>query len=317
MPRWRRPACFALALALVGAAEHTAWAQRAGNDCAKASTAIDRTICGNAELAAAEQAMATAYAALAGKLEAPGRQHLTADQARWLANRERACVGDPADVEECLMGRYRDRTGRLKLFADGAYPFVSEQAIVKAGEVRGIPYSIDASYPRFDTTTADFSAVNRQFASAASQAADRVIPGPGADNGGGTYNGPAWRYEQAFTLHRPSENALTVAVLYESYEGGTHSIVGVNGTLVDLRTGKAVGPEGVFVPDWLKELTRIARADIKAPNLPELLKNPGRYVFLEDRLELSFNQYEGGPFTLEIPYDKLKSLLRVDGPIPR
>ena len=34
--------------------------------------------------------------------------------------------------------------------ADGAYPFISEQAIVKIGKVRGIPYVIDASYPQFD-----------------------------------------------------------------------------------------------------------------------------------------------------------------------
>jgi hypothetical protein len=95
--------------------------------------------------------------------------------------------------------------------------------------------------------------------------------------------------------------------------------VGVSGMLVDLRTGKAVGPEGVFLPNanWLRELTRIASADINTPNLADILKQPHRYVFLEDRLELSFNQYEGGPYTVEIPYDRLRSMLRVDGPVPR
>jgi hypothetical protein len=96
-------------------------------------------------------------------------------------------------------------------------------------------------------------------------------------------------------------------------------MVGVAGTLVDLRTGRAVGPEGVFLPNsnWLRELTRIASADINAANLAELLKEPRRYVFLEDRLELSFNQYEGGPYTVEVSYDRLRALLRVDGPVPR
>ena len=58
-------------------------------------------------------------------------------------------------------------------------------------------------------------------------------------------------------------------------------------------------------------------ADIKTPNLSDMLKQPNLYVFLEDRLELSFNQHEGGPYTVEIPYDRLRPLLRVDGPVPR
>jgi uncharacterized protein len=288
-------------------------------DCAKAATAIERTVCASPELSAADRRMAAAYAALVGKLGGPAKDHLLADQVRWLANRAAACVGEPADIADCLETRYRDRTARLDWLADGAYPFVSEQAIVKTGKARGIPYIIDASYPQFDAATPDFGAVNRRLAATTGEAADRAIPGPDADNGGGTYNGPAWAYEQVYTLHRPGPNAITVYVRYDSYEGGTHSIVGVLGTLVDLRTGRAVGPEGVFLPtsNWLRELTRIASADIAAANLADLLKEPHRYVFLEDHLELSFGPQEGGPYTVEIPYDRLRPMLRVDGPIPR
>lgn len=288
-------------------------------DCAKAATAIERTICGSPDLSTLDRKMTAAYAALLGKLGGAAKDHLTSDQARWLANRNIACVGEPAEIADCLETRYRDRTARLEWLADGAYPFIGEQAIVKIGKVRGIPYIIDASYPQFDGTTADFATANRQLAAMTGEAADRVIPGPDADNSGGNYNGPAWNYEQAYTLHRPGPNAITVYLRYDSYEGGAHGMVGVAGMLVDLRTGRAVGPEGVFLPNanWLRELTRIVSADINAPNLAELLKEPRRYVFLEDRLELSFNHYEGGPYTVEIPYDRLRPLLRVDGPVPR
>ena len=281
-------------------------------DCARAATPIERTICGNPELSVADRGMAAAYAALRRKLAGPAREHLTADQARWLVNRERACVGEPADVEDCLVGRDRDRTELLALFADGDYPFVSEQAIVKSGEVGGIAYGIDASYPQFDGTQADFSAVNRKLATATAQAAARVVPGPD-DRGGGE-----WRYEQAFTLYRPSDRAISVAMVWESDTGGAQSTMGISGTLVDLRTGKIALPSEVFVAGdaWLRELARVARADIKVPNLVELLKDPGRYVFLEDRLELSFNQDEGGPSTVSVPFERLKPLLRPDGPIP-
>jgi uncharacterized protein YecT (DUF1311 family) len=312
--------CCALASAFLVTLAGTALAQGPSRlDCAKAATPIERAICATPELAAIDRKMSAAYAALAGKLSGAARDHLLADQVRWLANRAAACVVEPAEMEECLESRDRDRTAQLEWLGEGAYPFISEQAIVKAGKVRGIPYVIDASYPQFDGSTVDFTAVNRQLASAASEAADRVVPGPDADNDGGNYSGPAWRYEQAFTLYKPGPNSVSVKTSYNAYEGGALGIVGVSGMLVDLRTGKAVGPEGVFLPNsnWLRELTRIASADINTPNLADILKQPNRYVFLEDRLELSFNQYEGGPYTVEIPYDRLRSMLRVDGPVPR
>lgn len=306
----------ALLATLVGAAALAQGGVRA--DCARAATAIERTICASAELSAADRKMAAAYAALVARLGGPARDHLLADQVRWLANRAAACVGELTEIEECLEARYRERTARLEWLGDGPYPFISDQAIVRSGKVRDIPYAIDASYPQFDGPQ-DFGAVNRRFAATTAEAANRSIPGPDADNGGGSYSGPAWGYEQAYTLHRPGPNAVTVYVRYDSYEGGTHGMVGVLGTLVDLRTGKAVGPEGVFLPtsNWLRELTRIASADIGAPNLGDLLKDAHRYVFLEDRLELSFNQYEGGPYTIEILYDRLRPMLRPDGPVPR
>ncbi|MPZ34083.1 MAG: DUF1311 domain-containing protein [Rhodospirillales bacterium] len=310
----------AVLVALVAPLAGAALAQGGSQvDCSKATTTIERTICAKPELAAADRKMAAAYAALAGKLTGAAKDHLLADQVRWLTNRAAACVVEPDEMEECLESRNRDRTAFLEWLSEGAYPFISEQAIVKAGKVRGIPYIIDASYPQFDGGTVDFNAANRQLASATSEAAERVVPGPDADNDGGNYNAAAWRYEQAYTLHKPGPNAVSAKIGYDAYEGGAHGIVGVTGMLVDLRTGKAVGPEGVFLPNsnWLGELTRIVNAGINTPNLSDILKQPHRYVFLEDRLELSFNQYEGGPYTVEIPYDRLRPLLRVDGPVPR
>lgn len=315
-----RASCCASAAALLMVLAGDALAQAGVRlDCRKATTSIERTVCGNASLSAADARMAAAYAALSGRLGGTAKDHLAADQARWAATRDRACTGEPAEVEDCLETRYREHTARLEWLAEGPYPFISEHAIVRTGKARGIPYVIDASYPQFDGVGADFSAVNREITTTTGEAAERVIPGLDADNGGGNYTGPAWGYEQAYTLHRPGPNAITVYFRYDSYEGGTQGIVGVTALLVDLRTGRAVGPDGVFLPNsnWLREITRIVSADVKATNLSDLLKQPRRYVFLEDRLELSFTQHEGGPYTVEIPYDRLRPLLRADGPVPR
>ena len=271
------------------------------------------------QVAAAERRLSATYADTLSKLSGAAREHLQADQARWRANRAAACVGEPADVADCLETGYRDRSSHLEWLAEGGYPFVSDQAIVKAGKARGIPYIVDASYPQFDGRSADFSAVNRLLAGTAAEAADRAVPGPDADTGGSAYAGPPWSFEQVYTLHRPGPNAITVYVRYDAYDGGATGTVGVLGYLVDLRSGKLVGPDGVFLPaaPWLRELTRIVGADITAPNLGDLLKEPTRYVFLEDRLELSFGPQEGGPFTVEIRYERLRPLLRPDGPVPR
>lgn len=298
-------AAAALLLGLAGAALSPAWAQAPG------------TAATPPQLAAAERRLSAAYADTLSKLSGAAREHLQADQARWRANRAAACIGEPADVADCLETGYRDRTSHLEWLAEGGYPFVSDQAIVKAGKARGIPYIVDASYPQFDGRSVDFSAVNRLLAGAATEAAERAMPGADAD--AGAHAGPPWSYEQVYTLHRPGPNAITVFVRYDSFDGGATGTVGVLGYLVDLRTGRLVGPEGVFLATapWLRELTRIVGADISAPNLGELLKEPTRYVFLEDRLELSFGPHEGGPFTVEIRYDRLRPLLRPDGPVPR
>ena len=295
-----------LALGLAGAAPRQVHAQGQGPVAGTAPAP---------DVAAAERRLSAAYAEAQAKLSGAAREHLQADQARWRANRVAACVGDPADVADCLESGLRDRISYLEWLVEGPYPFISDQAIVKAGKARGIPYLVDASYPQFDGRGADFSAINRQLAAAA----DRAVPGPDATGAGSTYAGPPWSFEQVYTLHRPGPNAITVYVRYDAYDGGTTGTVGVLGYLVDLRTGRSVGPEGVFLPTtpWLRELTRIVGADISAPNLSDLLKEPQRYVFLEDRLELSFGPQEGGPYTVEIRYDRLRPLLRPDGPVPR
>ena len=305
MDRSRVSRCAALAGAFLVALAGTAPAQGPSRlDCAKAATPIERAICAKPELAAADRKMAAAYAALAGKLTGAAKDHLLADQIRWLANRAAACVVDPAEMEECLELRDRDRTAQLEWLGEGAYPFISEQAIVKTGKVRGIPYIIDASYPQFDAGTVDFSGVNRQLASAASEAGDRAVP-----------------------VRTPTMTAATTrrrlalrAGLCASRAGPQHRLR--QDRLRRLRRRRA----------WHRRRDRISstcaparRSDRKVCSCRHELAQGAlahrqrgrrhaqprrrteaqqRYVFLEDRLELSFDQYEGGPYAVEIPYDR-------------
>jgi uncharacterized protein YecT (DUF1311 family) len=302
-------------------------------DCAKASSAVDRTICKEPELAKADREMAAAYAALLAKVSGGAKEDLQKDQMRWIGDRNSGCAADTDGMVPCLKKRYAARTENLRAFGEGAYPFISEQSLMKNGKLGRITWSYDIAYPRFDGTGVDFAVVNERFARAAQKAADDATPKADA----GPERKQGWTYEQGFKVYRPGANAVTIAVDFYGYSGGAHGYGATDCTLVDLRTGKAVGPDGVFAGrDWMKTMVDIVGADLKKQfvdkpgfddalkpdNLAKLLGESRHYCWRADRLEVIFNAYEvgpyvSGPFEVEISYDKLKPLLRTDGPIVR
>jgi len=304
-------------------------------DCAKAATIVERTICGDLKLARADREMATAYSSLWGRLSGAARDHLSQDQVRWLANRAKACTGEAEDVARCVGQRYVARIATLKAEGEGPYPFVSELALVRSGKVKATRYEIDASYPQFDGANGDFSALNKAFADGAAKGASEAVPG---NDVGGTAIDQIWTYLQSFQLYRPSPTSISVATTSYIFTGGAHGSTGVAATLVDLRTGRSVRPDAVFVAgsDWKRTITDMTRADLKRqfverPGFPEslepatfdkLMDDPERYLFKADALEIIFNQYDVGAYvmgryTVEIPYNRLGSLIRKDGPLGR
>lgn len=301
-------------------------------DCAKAATPVERTICKSPELAKADRDVAAAYAALVAKLAAPAKDHLTKDQQRWVGNRNRACTGE--DAATCLKSRYDNRLALLKQFGVGAYPFISEQAIVRAGKVKATGYRIDASYPQFDGPSVNLTALNAKFADTTKEAARESVPA--ADIGDDIDQ--TWSYEQNFSLYRPGSAAVSVEMNLYTFTGGAHGNGSTYAVLVDLRTGRELKPESAFIAggEWLRTVTAIVAADLKKQfvtnpgfddalepaKLAELMAEPGRYLFKPDALEIIFNQYDVGPYSsgtyqVTIPYSRLRSLIRPDGPIGR
>src|SRR6202000_2675631 len=109
-----------------------------------------------------------------------------------------------------LRQHFEARTANLRIFADGIYPFVSEQATVKAGKGGRIAYSIDALWPQFDGNSADFTAVNRRFADDTSKGVGEATPASDATTGDA--RDQIWAFQQWFALQRPSARALAVAI---------------------------------------------------------------------------------------------------------
>lgn len=321
-----------LVFGLVIALASPAIAQRGPSfDCSKASNIIERTICKEPELATADRDLAAIYGALAGRLAAPAKEHLAKDQVRWITDRNRDCAAEPDDVAVCLRNRYTARTATLKAFGDGAYPFISTQTLARKGKLGEIRYSYRIEYPQFDGTTATFSGLNASFAAAARKAADQSIPKD-------SDNGPGWTFEQTFEIYRPSADAVTIGEIYDSYQGGAHPNGGTDCVLVDLRSGRSAGPDGVFAggDGWLKMMVELVGADLKkqfvekpgfedaleSKNLAKLLREARHYCWKANQLELIFNAYEvgpyaAGPYEVVVPYDRLRAQLRPGGPITR
>jgi uncharacterized protein len=301
-------------------------------DCAKSSTAIERTICKDPELAAADRQMAAAYKALVDKLTGPAKEQQQKEQARWIAARNQVCSDGALEMPFCLRNRMETRIVNLRALADGSYPDISPQTIIKIGKVKAKSFTIDASYPQFDGKSANFAAVNTWFADRTKIAvADHV---PDADEAADRQQN--WSYEQSYELYRPGPDAISVATTYYGFTGGAHGYGAISGALVDLRSGKMLEPDDVFAvgDKWRLALRNRVTADLKkqfverpgfddalaADKMDEMLGDPERYVWRADGLSIVFNQYEiaayvMGRYFVRIPYADLKPLLRPDAPV--
>lgn len=322
-----------LALVLILLAGPAAAQSGPSFDCAKADNATDRAICKDKDLAKADRDMVAAYKALLDKLNGAAKDQLVKDQVGWIASRNRACQLDVQGLASCLKDRYEARLANLRAYASGPYPFVTQESLIKQGKLGKISWSYDITYPRFDGSNADFSAVNARFAEAAKKAANSATPTADARPD----LQQDWSYAQSFSIERPpGGHAVTVSVSFSGYSGGAHGYGATRCTLVDLQTGKAVGPQGAFKAgdEWLKRMTEMVGADLKQQfvdkpgfdealepaNLAKLLGQSDRYCWTGKGLQVVFNSYDvgpyaAGPYEVDISYRRLKPMLRPDGPI--
>lgn len=270
----------------------------------------------NDRVVAAERRMATAYAALVGKLDGPGKVHLEADQARFLGDRS-ACDANPPRKAECLEARYRGRAEMLAAIAKGPYAFVSQQAIVRSANAPNGRYSVDIAYPRFDGPSADFAATNRRFAAAAeTEAADAMANGD-------------TEITQTFALYRPAPSVVSLT-LWREWAGATINI-DLAGYLVDLSTGRMLEPQEVFVSgdSWRHRLAELVGEELakdsdrkgETGDIAAIMRGvaPKDYLFEDDKLILSLGavarERAMKGYVVAIPYSALKGILRADGPL--
>src|SRR5260370_32450433 len=77
-------------------------------DCAKASNKVERTICGNVDLRDAERTVNAEFAALAGRLSGPAKEHLLANQLGWVVDSRNLVCAQVSDAHSLSWVSRRD-----------------------------------------------------------------------------------------------------------------------------------------------------------------------------------------------------------------
>ena len=127
---------------------------------------------------------------------------------------------------------------------------------------------------------------------------------------------------------------ISYTVSFENYTGGAHGAHAYNNHVLNLRTGRPITEEEIFVEDYQDSLARIlvdriARQnnltdikeleDIGFFSVDEIYPN-GNFLVDEEGITYSFNEYEiaayvVGVTNVRLPYQDIRHLLKDESPI--
>lgn len=208
-------------------------------DCAKASTAIDKAICGNDEAKAENGRMEQAYGELRGRLDGEGKKLLLDGQRAWIRYRDERC-GTGAS---CLAEQSGERADALKATPAGAAPFFLHQTGVANG------YTVKMTGYRF---TGDFGKGEAAY--------NRWLDGLIADS---PYGDPPeeeehhpYEWEVDVVMHRLSGRLISAVGWLYNYTGGAHPNSGSEGFLADRASAAPLSAKALFGGPGLAMLER-------------------------------------------------------------
>lgn len=305
--------------------------QGASFDCAKASTLVERFICGDSDLGALDERMTEAYrtARNAAQRDGAAWERLLDEQRVWLAER------DACETGACVARVYQARIESLTEGAEAPAPL----PLTRLQET-GPHYSIGASFPVLPESTDAQVAANQEIRSLveaiiAPFRGDLAEAAREAERGGSGWQGPDWSLLIDYGPTHRTERFLAIPFSGYVYTGGAHGMPVIETLVIETATGQRIPPEGLFAPgtDWLEALSSRCLSELQGRDLlgddDEWLRRgtapqPGNYQLLfpgADGLRVTFAPYSIAPYaagTLEvvIPYPDLAGLLdpRLFGP---
>ena len=148
--------------------------QAASFDCAKATSRMEKAICGNPQLSGMDEALGASYARAKGRLSAQASNMLSRGQVSWLRFTSSYCFVDydaspatSADANKCLIDAFGARIKELDASGNmvaGFKTYVMVNDAIKVSQAEKFIYTIQRTYPQVDGDSEKAIKLNRFLA---------------------------------------------------------------------------------------------------------------------------------------------------------
>lgn len=305
-------------------------------DCNKAQTVVEKAICADPELLAADEAMARAYGEVRELSTQAERKMLAAAQKTWIAEREASCAKSTSEeTAACVGDETRRRLGLIEGRPESGPgngsrvipSFVSQ----KGGE---LTYDIDATLMRF-----------AKPAAAGEKAFNAWVEDIAAKLPAGKQEEKSDTQREAFaymSLNYLSDRLLSARVQYEYYDGGAHPAHNSTAINIDMNSGKELGVEDVMSEEAAATIAAQCYDQIAAekkeriddpdyrPETDELLSKEAiaehvatlsRWSFTANEAAIDFDEYTvgayaEGAYACTFPMAAFRKLALPTAPLP-
>lgn len=236
-------------------------------DCARATTDIEKAICADPALKAADDEMTAAYKALLAKAQGDQPEMLKASQAAWLKLRDMNCgwQEDAKEKSACLLEKTTDRTAYFNAKPESGPGFGDSPALA--------PYVFARAFGK-NKCSADVSVF--RFTGAAADAGEKVLNGwvndlaTNMEKDYGSYadgdlpEDMQCEYAAAASITYASPELIAMNVSIYMFGGGAHGNSVATSLTLDRKAGKALTFADVFGPESGKALAEKCAEGIKA-----------------------------------------------------
>jgi uncharacterized protein len=341
MSQARRADCFIRVASIIAICLSSTIAQAASFNCAKATTDIERAVCIDPKLSAADDALARAYKSLRASLSQDASADVLDDQRSWLQWLKVECIdAKPEKLNACLQNGYQRR---IDLLQDGNrtisnmhfYPRSITISVKMTEPIQGWPpYGFgDYEWPQIDRPTpaqaAWNEAIKKQAAllsqSVAEQSSAKAAFSPESVDG---QDDDLW-YSQVAA----NESFIITRFTYSYYGyGAAHPLTSITTmnwsaakqavlTVNDIFASNAawqpmvahrIYAKLIALPDY-KDMKWNTEADLTGHTI-DAISHVDIWTLTAQGAEITFPQYSIGPYSYGMPtvtftWDELKSCL--------
>lgn len=304
-------------------------ANAASFDCGKAQTFIEKAVCGNDELSAADSRLATAYATALGGLTADAAASMRASQKAWLDFVQRACTQDAkppskpysADDGACLINFYAERAADLENSRMiGGYRFFLADSFRAVRDPDTADQSADGSVPNPVATNVTSysvmdggSALAQGFNAFMRKESSAGLSTDGSEDSADTTT-DNW-------VTAADEAMITVTEMSSLYEhGAAHGEYGLSFAHYLVKEQRPLATADVFAKaGWEDRLRPLVTTALKQQlgddglldgwqaSVRDETIDPSRWDFSKQGLVVQFNPYEvapyaAGPVAVTVPW---------------